>query len=426
MKVTGNDDTLAVFMESALIGTLYNHQPLAFEYAAAWLDQPAALALTPEIPLQAGKISTSFVHAFFENLLPEGEQRTLISLRHHVSTVYGLLAIIGGDTAGNTVLLPAGQHPQPASYQRSSWETIDALLHGSDSAAEASGELAAGSESGPRLSISGAQFKLLVSIDRDGNPHLPLGNSPSTHILKPDMVRTDIKLFASAVNEAIVMRAAHLCGLPTAAVSYRREVKACLVERYDRYRDTAGILRRHWQADFCQLSGKASDVKYEADGGPTFAQCFALLRTHSVVPAIDQRNLLRWLFFNLYVGNNDSHAKNLSILAMPGGLRLAPFYDLMSTRVYTGLSRQFAFQIGGESLPGKIGAPQIQLLAQALGVTPKYLLSIAGDMAGKVAAAVGLAANEISHDLSAVEMVMVERLQLKIAGIVKQMRARIL
>jgi serine/threonine-protein kinase HipA len=165
---------------------------------------------------------------------------------------------------------------------------------------------------------------------------------------------------------------------------------------------------------------------YEADGGPTFAQCFALLRTHSLVPAIDQRNLLRWLFFNFYVGNNDSHAKNLSILATPEGLRMAPFYDLMSTRVYTGLNRQFAFRMGGENLPGKIGAPQIQLLAQALGVTPKYLLSIAGDMATKVAAAVRLAASEIGHDLSPAEMVIAERLQLKITGIAKQMRARIL
>jgi serine/threonine-protein kinase HipA len=206
-----------------------------------------AHALTPEIPLQAGKISIPAVHAFFENLLPEGDQRRLISVRYPVSSVFGLLSIIGGDTPGCTALLPVGQ-----------------------------------------------------------------------------------------------------------------------------------------------------------------------------------RQLLRWLFFNLYVGNNDSHAKNLSILATPDGPRLAPFYDLMSTRVYAGLGRQFAFRIGGENLPGKIGAPQVQLLAQALDIAPKYLLSIAGDMARKVEAAVRLAANEIGHDLSPSDMLMVERLQLKIVGIVKQMGARIL
>ena len=32
----------------------------------------------------------------------------------------------------------------------------------------------------------------------------------------------------------------------------------------------------------------------------------------------DLRHLVRWVFFNLYVGNNDSHAKNLSIYSVPG------------------------------------------------------------------------------------------------------------
>ena len=89
------------------------------------------------------------------------------------------------------------------------------------------------------------------------------------------------------------------------------------MERYDRVRDSNGTLNRLWQADFCQLAGKPSDCKYEADGGPTFKDCFDLLTAHSVRPALDQRNLLRWLFFNLYVGNNDTHAKNIAILNTP-------------------------------------------------------------------------------------------------------------
>ncbi|MDB5746520.1 MAG: type toxin-antitoxin system HipA family toxin, partial [Massilia sp.] len=52
------------------------------------------------------------------------------------------------------------------------------------------------------------------------------------------------------------------------------------------------------------------DVKYEADGGPSFRDCFEILRT-SARPGVDRRSVLRWLFFNLYVGKNDSHAKIL-------------------------------------------------------------------------------------------------------------------
>jgi serine/threonine-protein kinase HipA len=92
-------------------------------------------------------------------------------------------------------------------------------------------------------------------------------------------------------------------------------------------------LRRLWQADFCQVAGVPSTVKYEFDGGPSFKDCYELLKKSSVAPANDLLNLLRWLFFNLYVGNNDSHAKNLALLAMPEGLRLAPFYDRMCTSV---------------------------------------------------------------------------------------------
>lgn len=194
----------------------------------------------------------------------------------------------------------------------------------------------------------------------------------------------------------------------------------------DRERNADGTLRRLWQADFCQLAGKPSDVKYEADGGPSFKECFELLSAHTVRPAIDQRNLLRWLFFNLYVGNNDSHAKNLSIISTPDGLRLAPFYDLMSTRVYSGLGPHFAFRIGGEFSPGKIEKSHLEQLADSLQVTPKYLLKIASDMATQVEQAIPQAVQQIAPSLPPVEQVMAERIRQKIAGIVKKMRNRML
>lgn len=222
------------------------------------------------------------------------------------------------------------------------------------------------------------------------------------------------------------MRAARMCALPTANVSYQPEVKACLVQRFDRLQNADGTLRRLWQADFCQLAGKPSDVKYEADGGPSFKECFDLLSAHTVRPAIDQRNLLRWLFFNLYVGNNDSHAKNLSILGASEGLRLAPFYDLMSTRVYSGLAPHFAFRIGGEFPPGKIEKTHLEYLATSLGVGPKYLMKIASDMAGRVERAIPIAVQEIMPGLAPSEKIMAERIQQKIAGIVTKMRNRIL
>lgn len=424
-------NVLSVFMDEHHVGSLYNEAPLSFSYQSTWLSHPAARPLNPTLPLQAEKLTSPEVHAFFENLLPEGNQRKIISMRHHVSTIFGLLSVVGGDTAGSIVLLPVGQIPQAPHYQALSWSQVDQLMHGGKLKDNELEKRRKDEEEGTnsRLTLSGAQYKLLISLDENGSPLLPFGSSPTTHILKPDIVRNDIRIFSSAVNETMVMRAAKLCGLPTADVSYQPEVKACLVKRYDRIQQADGTLRRLWQADFCQLLGKPSDVKYEIDGGPTFKECFDLLRMYSAQPAIDQRHLLRWLFFNLYVGNNDSHAKNLSILSAAGGrqdLQLAPFYDMMSTRVYAGLARQFTFQINGEYVPGKITKTHMEAFAKLLGVKTNYLMKIASDMAEQVENSIRIAAQEIALPLASPEKIMAERIQQKITSIVNKMRNRLL
>lgn len=418
---------LSVFMDEAHVGSLYSEHPLAFSYDLSWLASPDARPIDPQIPLGPDRIATPYVFAFFENLLPEGDQRKLISMRHHVSSIFGLLLEVGGDTAGSFVLLPEGQIPQPPLYKVMTWEQIDKRLHSSPNNDDVPDEEDDDDDGlhRPRVSISGAQVKMLLSIDEHGQPLQPMGTTPSTHILKPDMVRPELKIWASAANETIVMRAAQICEMPTARVSYHPIVRACLVERYDRSLKEDGGLRRLWQADFCQLAGLPSDTKYEADGGPTFKECFDILSQHTVRPAYDQRNLLRWLIFNLAVGNNDSHAKNLSILSTHEGLRLAPFYDLMSTRVYNGLGPHFAFSVGGEFNPGKVEKSHLISLADSLNIRPKYLLKIASETINQVLTAIPMAAGEVLPLLSISEKVLAERLQLKILSIAKKMQNRL-
>ena len=418
---------LWVYGPDGLIGTLHNTDPLSFSYSEEWLRKSGAEAIHPDVPLQAGTIDTPYIGAFFENLLPEGEQRTVIGLREQVSTVFGMLARIGGESAGAYTLLPEGETPQPPVYQSLTWEQVKVLLHadGAQSAEREAIEQAVKDMPKPRMSMSGAQFKILLCLDEQGVPSRPLGNAPSTHILKPDIGRPDIKTFASSVNETIVMRAAALCGLPTARVHYQPIAQACLVERYDRVRQQDGSLRRLWQADFCQLLGVQSGAKYEHEGGPSFRDCYEKLSL-SVQPAPDRRNLLRWLFFNLCVGNNDSHAKNLSLLATPGGLRLAPFYDMMCTRVYAGLSPQFAFDIAGESEPGKLTQDHLVELARQLGIKTRFLQKLAVDMARQVGPNIAAAAEEIKPHLAHNERIMVERLVFKITSISTRLGNRFL
>lgn len=419
--------SLWVYMGADRVGSLYPTDPLSFEYVPEWIGRKDPRPLQQEIPVVPGRIATPALHAFFENLLPEGDQRKLISMRQQVASVFGLLATVGGDTAGSIVLVPEGEQAAAAIYQDLTWEQVNALVHADAASAREREaiEAAAAGMPRPRISVSGAQFKMLLLVGSNGLPRRPMGSSPSTHILKPDMVRPEIRIFATAANETLVMQTARYCGLPTAPVSYQPVTQACLVQRYDRVLSSDGTLERLWQADFCQLLGKPSDVKYELEGGPGFRDCYELLGM-SAAPAVDRRQLLRWLFFNLYVGNHDSHAKNLAMVATSEGLRLAPFYDLMSTRVYPGLGPSFAFRIAGESEPGKLRRTHLAALAAELGVAPRYVMQLATELAAHIPPALEKAAAEIQPHIGHKQKVLVERIVRGIRNTVGQMSKRLL
>jgi serine/threonine-protein kinase HipA len=413
---------LGVFVDHVLVGTLHNTDPLSFTYMQDCLNGLVKVPFSALIPLASGQIASTAVTSFFENLLPEGDERALLQARYHVTTVFGMLSKVGGDTAGSVVILPEGQRPLPDNYVPVSWEDIGALIN--NAAAEPAGLAAAVDNN---VSLSGAQHKLLLLIDDNGQPSLPLNASMSSHILKPDIKRTGLKVFSSAINETLIMKLAGECGLPTASVEYLPKLQSCLVERFDRIKDDDGKLLRLYQADLCQLLNKPSGVKYESDGGPTFKDCYDLMKSRSAVPLADCHNMVQWLFFNLMVGNNDSHAKNLSMLNTGDKLRLAPFYDLMCTKVYTGLSNNFAFKIGQHVEPGKIDFPDMRELADSLNINIRIMRKIAFDvadrieenLAGVVSDLLALTSSESS------EQILLERASKTISSNIKKIKMRL-
>jgi serine/threonine-protein kinase HipA len=200
-----------------------------------------------------------------------------------------------------------------------------------------------------------------------------------------------------------------------------------VVRRFDRFEREDGQLGRLIQYDLCQLSSTVSEKKYEKEGGPGLAECAALIRKYSSQPALDLRNFLGWIFFNLYTGNNDSHAKNLSIYYTPQvGVRLTPFYDLMCTRLYPGLSQEFAFAIGGEVTPGQVGREQVSAMARQLGMQPLFVLRTAQAMAQRLPHALASAVSDLSPTFTPGAKVLAERLAHKILSMTKQTSARIL
>jgi serine/threonine-protein kinase HipA len=125
--------------------------------------------------------------------------------------------------------------------------------------------------------------------------------------------------------------------VPTVIRRYTLE-PVYIVERFDRYADNGGITQRRHVIDACQLLNKSRGFKYRSATLQTLADIVSYCRNR----ASARLRLYSWLVFNLLVGNNDNHLKNLSFLVSDEGIELSPAYDLLSTAAYR--TRAFANQ----------------------------------------------------------------------------------
>ena len=308
---------LDVYLHEQLVGHLIQDDggQMSFEYLESWLAQPGAAALSQSLPLRNEPFPAKECRGFFGGILPEESKREIIARNLGISARndYAMLEQIGGECAGAVTFLPAGQALPKREYH---YRKLDAKELAGILRELPKRPLLAG-EKGIRLSLAGAQDKVAVRIEGE-EVSLPLGGAPSTHILKPTVER-----FAGVVsNEALCMTLAAHMNLPAAKVETRKveDVEYLQIERYDRKHvtiDGAPSVERLHQEDFCQAQNIVSELKYQKEGGPSFKQCFTLLRDVSTAPVIDLANLLDAAIFNYLIGNNDAHGKNFS-LRIPG------------------------------------------------------------------------------------------------------------
>ena len=101
---------------------------------------------------------------------------------------------------------------------------------------------------------------------------------------------------------------------------------------------------------------------------------FDLVASNSSNPLEDQKKLLERIVFNCLIGNTDCHIKNYSILYSEdlGEIRLAPAYDIVSTRVYK-MTNEMSFFIGGELNINKINRKSFEVAAQDMKIGKKWL-----------------------------------------------------
>ncbi len=107
-------------------------------------------------------------------------------------------------------------------------------------------------------------------------------------------------------------------------------------------------------------------------------------KDHALRPAVDRLSLLRWVVFNFLIGNADAHGKNVSVLHHPGGISLAPFYDLMSTLVYPSLSTKMAMKIGSKYRFEQVGRRHWESMSREAGLAPGLAIKAAQNIASQL------------------------------------------
>lgn len=358
---------LNVYYENIKVGELIQDDELllSFMYSDEWLNFSNNFQLSLSMPLQKEAFGNKISLSFFENLLPEGDVRRVLGISNSTSGMFDFLKEYGSDCAGAIVLAKTKikKSVKKIPLKEIGFKNLEEAIENKESVAELILEDNLG-----YLSIAGAQDKFPAIVNKE-KIYLPQNNEPTTHIIKTPIFRSGVK--ESVFNEYYCMLLAKRVGLkvPNCFVLNTGKHYLYVIERYDREVTKNNVKRLH-QQDFCQAFGLVSEKKYEAAGGPSLKDNYNLIINNVGIKT--RRDaifmFLDWICFNLIIGNNDSHSKNLSFLLVNNKIELAPFYDLICTAIYPKLSNKFAFKIGGRDDYSKIGINQIHQLEKELGL----------------------------------------------------------
>jgi serine/threonine-protein kinase HipA len=361
---------LMALINATRVGRLREENNLwTFEYEPQWITSDQALDLSPHLPRSEGRIvdgaSRRPVQWFFDNLLPEDKTRDVLAREAKVdgSDAFGLLTYYGRESAGAITLQTQEEPEAQSGFVPLSDEELHERI-----ARLPKQSLSIGAPK--HISNAGGQHKLAVCI-REGQLYHPVGNTPSTWLLKPDHEDKD-NWPSSVANEYFTMRLAAHLGLPVPEVAIRFVPDPVyLIQRFDRAHHTEPVQRLH-AIDACQLLGLDRQFKYQQAGIDSLIACVEQCGN----PARSRISILQWALFNLLIGNADAHLKNLSFLVKPPRIELAPFYDLVSTESYRASAdndprwpyRELTMPVGNASTFAEVTAENFLAFADQLGV----------------------------------------------------------
>jgi serine/threonine-protein kinase HipA len=336
---------LKTYVDHQFVGTLREDDNLwVFDYDPAWSAHPSGFDLSPALARSVAEHrdggSVRPVQWYFDNLLPEEDLRHVVAKDAGIKDsedAFALLEYLGAESAGSLTLLPpGGDLPEQRALRPLSFEELNKRIEGLPRASLQK-------EAPKRMSVAGAQHKLLVVLKEDNKRadlYEPVGAVASTHLLKPDHPRQDTYP-ASTFLEWLTMSLARAANLAIPRVTLLNVPRPVyLVERFDRLTDADSLqpetgntppsTRRLHAIDACQLLNKSRLFKHSGASVEALREVCELMGDTLTAPL----RLFRWLVFNLLVANDDCHLKNLSFLVGPDGISLAPHYDLLATGVY--------------------------------------------------------------------------------------------
>ncbi len=375
-------DSLAVIADDMVAGLLTRLPDgrLEFSYNEAYAARPAATPLSLSMPLAQATHPDSVITPWLWGLLPD-DPSVLTRWAHHFHlsrpVPFALLGTpIGLDCPGAVRFTQPDRTGQVIrGAGRVIWLTEDDVAQLLRGLGRDSTNWLGDGFSG-QFSLAGAQAKTAL-LYQDGRWGVPLGPTPTTHILKPAIDG----LAGHDLNEHLCLDAARRCGLPAVRSRITRfgDQSAIVVDRYDRYPSGASFGRIH-QEDLCQALAVPPVRKYQNEGGPSPSGIADLFRR--TMPRRVAEQAVRWfadaLIWNWLIGGTDAHAKNYSLLLSQGEARLAPLYDIASALPYGDHEKKLrlAMKIGGDyqlnphrnrwpDAAGDLGLPAAELVARA-------------------------------------------------------------
>ena len=375
-----------------------------FSYLPEYLDRKEARPVSIHLPLQKEAFSPKDTRCFFEGLLPEGFTRKSVAGWMHVDEgdYLSILSGLGRECLGALQVREEGMSLPGSSYEKLQENRLLALAQ---EGAAASSELMIRTH----LSLTGASGKAGLYFEEEtGTWYLPKGDAPSTHILKQSHVR----LLDIVANEQLCMLTAGKLGIETPEsfvvkpADGSREDVLFAVRRFDRifgsenrYLDGKKVPYRLHQEDFAQALGIPASGKYETEKRGYLGKMFSLLRYWSSEPMADQLRLWDILCFDYLAGNTDNHLKNLSLLYGKdlSVIWLAPVYDLVSTTVYEGASRNMSCFIGDTSLLDEITEDSFAQAAAEAGMNSRMCLKRLSRLTEGFEEALGQSAREMEE-----------------------------